>query len=394
MSDQIIPKGTIIHIDIETQRAFDSAGKDLTKFVSHRIRQSVEAGESQYWQLKGNNRWYAVTDQKIIDEYEDLLKKAQTNVTTGEWQSDIKDFLDNSPGLMPEELVMDDIRWKFLVRSILRGQNIMMTGPSGCAKTFAAQSAAKAFPDREYFYFNLGQTQDARSTLIGNTHFTPEEGTFTTPALFVKAIQTENAIILLDELSRAHPDAHNILMTVLDPLQKYLRIDDDPNTPTINVADGVTFIATANVGAEYTATRVIDRALQDRFVIAEIHPLDKDGEMTVLSRKYPELPTKTIEAIAEIACHTRDQVVDEDPEITTAISTRSSLAMAGLIYDGFSLEEAAELAVYPYYSEVGGAESERTYVKTLVQKYIHSGDPNGLNVNLPDEFVEDLAMNA
>ena len=46
----------------------------------------------------------------------------------------------------------------------------MMTGPSGCGKTDATFKAAN-YLEREVHYFNLGATQDPRSTLIGNTHY-------------------------------------------------------------------------------------------------------------------------------------------------------------------------------------------------------------------------------
>ena len=117
--------------------------------------------------------------------------------------------------LRPETLVMSDLKWKYLVRSAMRGKNIMMTGPAGCGKTQAAKTLVSAM-ERPEFYFNLGATQDPRGTLIGNTHFKKDTGTTFCESLFVKAIQTEDAIILLDELSRAHPEAWNILMTVLD----------------------------------------------------------------------------------------------------------------------------------------------------------------------------------
>ena len=52
--------------------------------------------------------------------------------------------------------------------------------------------------------------------------------------------------------------------------------------------------------------------------------------------------------------------------------------MAGLMYDGFGLDEASELCVYPQYSEDGGMESERTYIKQLVQKYISDGSSDDL----------------
>ena len=124
-------------------------------------------------------------------------------------------------GLRPKELVMSDLRWKYLVRSAMRSKNIMMTGPAGCGKTMAAKMLVEAL-DRPHFYFNLGATQDPRGTLIGNTHFNKETGTAFHESVFVKAIQTKDAIILMDEISRAHPEAWNILMTVLDQGQRYL----------------------------------------------------------------------------------------------------------------------------------------------------------------------------
>ena len=148
-----------------------------------------------------------------------------------------------------------------------------MTGPSGCGKTMAAKSLINAL-DRPQFYFNLGATQDPRASLIGNTHFAKDTGTYFSESLFVKAIQTENAVILLDEISRAHPEAWNILMTVLDQGQRYLRLDEADGAPTINVAEGVSFIGTANIGNEYTSTRVMDRALLDRFVVIEMDPFE------------------------------------------------------------------------------------------------------------------------
>ena len=298
----------------------------------------------------------------------------------------LMDFIKTSVDLKPEVLKMQPLKWKYLMRSAARGKNIMMTGPAGCGKTMAAKSVSEVL-DRPSFYFNLGATQDPRSTLIGNTHFNKQDGTFFSEALFVKAIQTEDAVILLDELSRAHPDAHNILMTVLDEGQRYLRLDEADDSPTIEVAKGVTFIATANIGNEYTATRVMDRALLDRFIIVEMDVLDKEGEIDLLTYLYPKLDGKSIEAIGDIVGGTRIEIGTDTPRISTAISTRNSVEMASLIYDGFSLEEAAEVCIYPQYDNAGGLDSERTFVKQLVQKW--SYDPNNVDSNEELFNVED-----
>ena len=279
--------------------------------------------------------------------------------------------------LKPNSLIMNEIKWKYLVRSAMRGKNIMMTGPAGCGKTMAAKSLVKSL-DRPEFYFNMGSTQDPRATLIGNTHFDKSTGTYFSEALFVKAIQTENAVILLDELSRAHPDAWNILMTVLDEGQRYLRLDEADGQATIKVARGVTFIATANIGNEYTSTRVMDRALVDRFTQIEMDVLNQEEESALLGMLYPNVKEELVHNVAEFAWVTRMEAANEEGKLSTHISTRSTVEIAGLIYDGFSMNEAAEVAVLPKFDNAGGIESERTFVKQLLQKYTADGSSDEL----------------
>ena len=301
----------------------------------------------------------------------------------------ILDFIHNKAvSLRPKTLVMPDLKWKYLVRSAMRGKNIMMTGASGCGKTMAAKRLVEAL-ERPEFYFNLGATQDPRGTLIGNTHFNPAEGTTFSESLFVKAIQTEDAIILLDEISRAHPEAWNILMTVLDAGQRYLRLDEHENSPTIKVAKGVTFVATANIGNEYTATRSMDRALVDRFIIVEMDTLDKDQESALLKDLHPGVTQVQSDAIAEIASMTRKEVKSDAPKITNSISTRISVEMAGLLEDGFDLAEVAEVCIYPFFDEDGGVDSERTFMKQVVQKYCGSTENEDIfNAEGVDEEVK------
>jgi len=268
----------------------------------------------------------------------------------------------------PEDFYIDELKWRFLVRNIEKGKNIMMTGPSGCGKTDATFKAAKAL-DREVIYFNLGATQDPRSTLIGNTHYNKDEGTYFSESSFVSAIQKENAVILLDELSRAHPEAWNILMTVLDPIQRYLRLDEKDDSPTIKVANGVSFIATANIGMEYTATRVIDRAILDRFALIEMEPLSEENEFTLLRSKFPSIDHKVLNNLCSIVSSIRKEINSDTPRLSTMVSTRNTIEIAELLNDRFSLEDAAQLLIYPLFPNDGN-DSERVFVKQLIQKYV------------------------
>jgi len=308
--------------------------------------------------------------RKDISLYNDMAPSEKQMKASNKIESDpILNFIHNEAvGLRPDTLVMPDLKWKYLVRSAMRSKNIMMTGAAGCGKTMAAKKLVEAL-DRPNFYFNLGATQDPRGTLIGNTHFKKDEGTTFCESLFVKAIQTKDAVILLDEISRAHPEAWNILMTVLDQGQRYLRLDEHENAPTIEVAEGVTFIATANIGTEYTATRAMDRALVDRFIIVEMDTLTQEQESELLMKLHPGVTSEQANNVAEISSMTRKEIKTDAPRLTNAISTRLSVEMAGLLEDGFTLAEAAEVCIYPFFDEDGGVDSERTFMKQVVQKY-------------------------
>ena len=167
-------------------------------------------------------------------------------------------------------------------------------------------------------------------------------------------------------------------MTVLDYGQRYLRLDESDGSDTIKVADGVTFVATANIGNEYTSTRVMDKALMDRFTIVEMDVLSEEDENSLLNYMFPNVDSTTLSNVAKIATLTRSESGSDTARITSGISTRTTVELCGLLYDGFSLEEAAEVSIYPQYDATGGVDSERTFVKQIVQKFCDHGSSDDL----------------
>ena len=372
--------GTIVKIEMSGNRynAFDSDGNKLTSHIRTGTRKSAYNADMALECREGKGGriyWWKVPMDKFTASSH--VPNAPSDIEIPEGHDEVVEFISNSYGLKPTGLVMNELKWKYLIRSAVRGKNIMMTGQAGCGKTLAAKSLINAL-DRPDFYFNLGATQDPRSTLIGNVHFDKGKGTYFSESLFVKAIQTPNAVILLDELTRAHPDAWNILMTVLDYGQRYLRLDEADGQATINVADGVTFVATANIGNEYTATRQLDKALMDRFTVIEMDLLNQEEEAGLLHYMFPSVDKDILNNVASIADLTRMEALSESARISSGVSTRTSVEIAGLLFDGFSLLEAADITIYPQYDSSGGVDSERTFVKQIVQKFVSDGSEEEL----------------
>ena len=73
--------------------------------------------------------------------------------------------------------------------------------------------------------------------------------------------------------------------------------------------------------------------------------------------------------IAEIAFMTRTEASTDTPRIESGISTRTTVEMAGLAYDGFDLKDIADVTIYPQYDSAGGV---------IVQKFISTDEDETL----------------
>lgn len=248
------------------------------------------------------------------------------------------------------KFVIDETKDKMIHSLIKGGKNVMLTGATGAGKTTYCFELAKNL-DMNCEVVNCGSTQDARTSLLGffqlkdgNTEFTPSN--------FIKAIQKENTLIVLDELSRASDDAFNILFPILDHRREVSIEEENGDCRKVKVADGVRFVATANIGLEYSSTRTLDRALQDRFMTFNL-PYITGEQMTEFIEESHELTDDN-----KMMVKTLSQIYDYSHQlfgkgkIGTRISTRSIIDTISLVKAGeFSVQDILDNAILSQYEQ-------------------------------------------
>jgi hypothetical protein len=120
--------------------------------------------------------------------------------------------------------------------------------------------------------------------------------------------------------------------------------------------------------------------------------LNEEDESSLLNMMFPSVDSVLLNNVAKIATLTRTESKSETARITSGISTRTTVELSGLLFDGFTLEEAAEVSIYPQYDSTGGVDSERTFVKQIVQKFCDDGSSDDLfNEDEMAEATEDVS---
>jgi MoxR-like ATPase len=267
----------------------------------------------------------------------------------------------------PDDFIVDPRVWLQLTMAANLPSNVLMIGPAGCGKTELVGKLAEA-TGRKLARFSFGAMSDPRSSIIGTMHFHPERGTVFSLSRFAKAIQVPKIIILLDELNRCDRDAMNLLIPLLDG-QRYLSLDEAEESPIVNVADDVCFIASANVGAEYSGIRALDAAIRDRFgtQIAMDYPSAK-VESHLLRVRFPGVSEAYAMQLVNIAKQQRRLAAEG--EFETVVSTRMLLATGEKIHYGNSLADAIEFSLTNHFSGEGGVVSDRVRFRQLTQRYV------------------------
>lgn len=263
---------------------------------------------------------------------------------------------------------VEDKTWALLLRNLKRKENTILTGPSGTGKTMIVKKLCEK-TGTPLTIIQMGSITDPTEQLVGKLDLDPSTGgTRFDWADFALAIQRPG-VILLDEVNRIPKNGENILFSCLDDTRE-INASGAKSTDnrTIKVNPDCVFFATANIGAEFTGTKELDKALETRFMPVEMNYLNVDEEKKILMN-VASICDEDADNIAFIASRIRASA--EKEEIQTAVSTRETIRCARLVADGFSAEDAMEACFLPMFNKGSGEndpDSERTAVKTIIQQ--------------------------
>jgi MoxR-like ATPase len=250
--------------------------------------------------------------------------------------------------------------WYLLVRNIIGQTNTLLLGPTGTGKTELVQlicTKAKL----SYSWYDMGAMIDPIPSLLG-THRLQAGKSIFDYAAFTQAIR-KPGVILFDELSRPSPVTTNILLPCLDNRRTLkVEIAGGKDVRDIAIHEQCSFVATANIGSQYTGTTQMDRALTGRFFTIEVNYMEAKHEIAVLQTRTN---ISTTDAAKLVAAANDVRTQHGKGELSDTISTRETLMAAEMVRDGYPVLKALESCYLPLF-EGTKSEGERSIVSKML----------------------------
>ena len=171
------------------------------------------------------------------------------------------------------------------VAGLLRGENLLLTGPKATGKNILAENLAYIFGRPSYnvsFHVNTNS-----GDLIGTDTFIDNEVKLRKGSIYQCA--EYGGFGILDEINMAKNDAVSVLHATLD----YRRSIDVPGYDRIELHPAARFIGTMNYG--YAGTKELNEALVSRFLVIDMPAQTEESLNFIFHQMFPNAKMTAVE---------------------------------------------------------------------------------------------------
>ena len=220
------------------------------------------------------------------------------------------------------------------IATLLKGENLLLTGPKATGKNILAENLAWIFA-RPVYNISFHVNTDS-GDLIGTDTFENNEVKLRKGSIYRCA--EYGGFGILDEINMAKNDAVSVLHATLD----HRRSIDVPGYDKIEMDDATRFIGTMNYG--YAGTKELNEALVSRFLVIQMPDQNEETLEKIFTTSFPEGKPEAIEQFIGLFLDLQKKA--ENGEISTkALDLRGILASLRAIRQGLKPSLAVRMGV-------------------------------------------------
>ena len=220
------------------------------------------------------------------------------------------------------------------IAALLRGENLLLTGPKATGKNILAENLAYIFNRPSYnvsFHVNTNSAD-----LIGTDTFADNEVKLRKGSIYQCA--EYGGFGILDEINMAKNDAVSVLHATLD----YRRSIDVPGYDKIDLHPAARFIGTMNYG--YAGTKELNEALVSRFLVIDMPAQTEESMEFIFGQMFPGAKKEAVKQFIGVFLDL--QLKAANSEISTKpLDLRGLLAAMKIVDTGLSPRRAVTMGV-------------------------------------------------
>ena len=243
------------------------------------------------------------------------------------------------------------------IAGLLRGENLLLTGPKATGKNILAENLAYIFGRPSYNVSFHVKTNSG--DLIGTDTFSDNEVKLRKGSIYQCA--EYGGFGILDEINMAKNDAVSVLHATLD----YRRSIDVPGYDRIDLHPAARFIGTMNYG--YAGTKELNEALVSRFLVIDMPAQTEESLKFIFHQMFPGAREEAVAQFTGVFLDLQKKALNSEIS-TKPLDLRGLLAAMKIVDTGLSPWQAVQMGVINKTFDVFEKEIVEDVVRTRIPR--------------------------